>query len=127
MALQLKDNFYIVHHNPVNRRQKKIAQKEFEKIQRELLPIVLIYLEEENKTDSLKLFAKEQYIKRITYANKGNIFVTADKRFFDKHFPTQNKIDSIVKPRKKALISAWVVIVLLSLISLIIATSLFFS
>lgn len=127
MAIKLNETLYIVHHKPVNRQQRKIAQKELEKIQREVLSIVLSYLEEENKTDELRLLAKEHYLKRVKVANKGNNFITADPYFFDTHFPTKRKIDQITKPSKKASVSAIILVSLLSVIAALILVSVFFA
>lgn len=127
MALQLNETLYVVHHKPVNRQQKKIAQKELEKIQREVLSIVITYLEEENKTDELRLLAKEQYLRRVKVANKGNVFITADPYFFDTHFPTKSKIDQIIKPSKKASISAIILVSIISVVIALILISVFFA
>lgn len=127
MALQLNETLYVVHHKPVNRQQKKIAQKELEKIQREVLSIVITYLKEENKTDELRLLAKEQYLRRVKVANRGNLFITADPYFFDTHFPTKRKIDQITKPSYKASVSAIILVSLISVIASLILISVFFA
>lgn len=98
MSIQIKDTLYIIHHNPSNRKERRIAQKECEKIQKTVLPIVFAYMQSEHKTDSLRLRAKEEYIKWIPKANNGNIFVEADPMFFDRHFPTEKRIAEVIKP-----------------------------
>lgn len=106
MAIQIEDTIYIIKNNPINRQQKRIAQKELEKIQYYCLPIISAYLDSEDKTDSLRLFAKEQYFKNALIANKGNIYVFADLDFFNSHYPTKSQINKKIKPNKKAVYSA---------------------
>lgn len=123
MALIVPDNLYVIHCNPVNRHEKRAAQKEYEKIQYHVLPLVLTYLETENKTDELRLLARDEYIKRCKLANKGNTFVTADPFFFGRHFPTTEKIKQIIKPRRQASYAAIVIsaIILLMILALIVS------
>lgn len=120
MALKVADNVLVILENPINRKEKRKAQKEYEKISHHVMPVVLAYLQEENKTDDLRKFAKDEYIKRCKPANTGNVFVMADPHFFDKHFPTKEQIDKIIKPRPMARISAFIIAgMLLLLVTLI--------
>src|SRR5699024_897291 len=92
------------------------AQKEYDKIKHHCMPVVYTYLEIENKTDDIRLFARDEYIKRCTHANKGNVFVTADPHFFGNHFPTAAKIKEIIKPKPMARYSAIAIIAIILMI-----------
>lgn len=116
MSIQIKDTLYIIHHKPSNRKERRIAQKEYEKIQKSVLPIVFAYVQEENKTDSLRLRAKEEYLKWLPKANNGNIFVQADPFFFEKHFPTEKKIAEIIKPPVRVKQAYWFLLAVLAVI-----------
>lgn len=113
MAIKVKDNIYVIHYKPSNRQEKRIAQKEYEKINKQLLPIVYTYLESDEKDDNLRLFAKDEYIRRCRIANEGNTFVTADPRFFDVHFPTQKRINKIIKPKRNAVYGAIIIAIII--------------
>lgn len=119
MALEVKDTIYVVIADPVNRQQKRIAQKEYEKIEKSCMPIVLTYLEEKVKTDDLRLWAKEEYIKWAKSANTGNKFIKADLKFFDKHFPTKEQIKEIIKPKKSQKYPAYAIVAIVLIITLL--------
>lgn len=125
--LQVPETLYVLKYNPANRREKRIAQKEYAKIQKALLPIVFAYLQEENKTDALRLRAKEEYIKWIPKANSGNKFVLADPDFFNKHFPTKQRVKELITPPKKAINSGYIIAGIITLLVTYFLLSLFFA
>lgn len=114
MSIQAPNSLYVVLREATNRREKRIAQKELEKIQKSLLPILFSYSQQENKTDSLRLKAKEEYIKWIPKANNGNIFIKADPFFFDKNFPTKKAMEEYIKPTKQVKKSAIILVLILT-------------
>lgn len=118
MAIKLNDHFIVLLRNPVNRKQKRQAQKEYEKVMKYAGTVVYAYLDTEEKTDSLRLFAKEQYIKNVKIANEGNVFVRADANFFNDHFPTEEKIKEIISPSSNAKISALIIFLIIVVIIL---------
>lgn len=113
MAFTVPENLYVIHYKPSNRKEKRSAQKEYEKIQYHVLPVVLTYLETSDKTDDLRLLARDEYMKRCTIANKGNVFVTADPFFFGRHFPTTKQVNKIIRPNNKAKYAAICITILI--------------
>lgn len=100
MGVVIPHALYRIKYNPVNRKQKRMAQKEMDKIQKECWPVIFAYAETENKDDKLRLLARDEFIKRAKVANKGNIFVEANPFFFGEYFPTKDNIQQIIKPKK---------------------------
>lgn len=87
-----------------------------DKIQRECWPVIFAYAETKEKTDSLRLLAKDKFIRNAKVANKGNIFVEANLFFFQEFFPTKENIEKIVKPRKSQKYAAFAIITIILII-----------
>lgn len=116
MGLVIPHQLYRIKHNPVNRKQKRIAQKEMDKIQRECWPVIFAYAETKEKTDSLRLLARDKFIRHAKVANKGNIFVEANLFFFQEFFPTKENIEKIVKPRRSQKYAAFAIVAVILII-----------
>lgn len=89
---------YVIKKLPVNRQQKRIAEKEYQKINHYVLPTILAYHETEKKTDELKLIAQTEFLKHSHKANSGNIFVMVNKNFFEDNYPTKIQLKERIKP-----------------------------
>lgn len=117
MKKELPGPVYVLKRMPANRQQKRISQKELEKVQRICLPIVITFMEDEKKNDDTRKIAHDHFIKMCRQANRGNVYIFANDQFFDKHFPTKERLKEQITPPAKQKIPAYFIIAFLLIIA----------
>lgn len=96
---------YNIQYKPVNRQQKRIAEKEFDKINKVMMPIIYGYLStcEESMGFENQEFKKAcitKFIEAIPLAERGNEFIKVNRDFFAKFVPPFSETAGVVEKRK---------------------------
>lgn len=96
---------YNVVVKPVNRYQKRIAEKEFEKINKVMMPIIYGYLAtcEESmgfENQEFKKLCITKFISAIPNAERGNNFIKVNRDFFARFIPPFSETLSVVETKK---------------------------